>query len=321
MVAIAVTGADGFVGMHLCRALEARGQTVIRIVRCNPGPGRDRRVSGDLASEKNLPRLLTGSNVVIHLAARAHVLDENEVDPHAVYRRENVEVTRSLANAASLVGVNRFVFMSSIGVNGNRTQAVPFRETDAPAPIEPYAMSKWEAEQALRSMADESKLDIVIIRAPLIYGPGNPGNFLRLLKLVASGLPLPLGTVDNRRSLIFVGNLVDALIHCAFHPEAAGQTYLVKDGEDIAMPELIRRVAALMGRSPRLVPFPLSLLRWAVKMIGRSGELDRLTDSLIVDDSKIRTTLGWESPYSLEHGLKETVAWYTRERQRGGLTQ
>lgn len=315
-----VTGANGFVGRHLLRFLAQQGMPAIGAVRRPVAIAANQVAVGDIGPGTEWRPALENIDTVIHLAARAHVLKEQASDSLTEFRRTNLSGTVNLARQAADNGVRRLIYISSIGVNGNQSGRKAFTERDAPDPQDAYSISKWEAEEALRALAVETEIEIVILRPPLVYGPGNPGNFLRLLELVASGWPLPLRAINNHRSLMFVGNLVDAIICCATHPGAAGQTYLVRDGEDISTPELIRRLAVLMGQTPRLMSFPPSWLRWLAKLAGKSGEIERLSGSLIVDDSKIRATLGWRPPYSSAYGLRETVAWYMNGRQNAAIT-
>jgi nucleoside-diphosphate-sugar epimerase len=319
-----VTGANGFIGRHLVSTLGQRGFPVVQTVRTHAGTGESTGgifAVGDVGPGTTWDSALNRVNVVVHLAARVHVLNDSAPDPLHEFRAANVAGTERLAWSAAAKGARRFVYLSSAGVNGPRSGVQAFTEQDSPRPYDAYTVSKWEAEEALRAIAGETGLEVVILRPPLVYGPDNPGNFLRLLGLISSGWPLPLRALNNRRSLIFVGNLVDAIIHCALDPAAAGQTYLVKDGEDVSTPELIRRLAALMELPPRLVYFPPFLLRWAAKMAGKTPDLDRLMGSFIVDDSKIRVTLGWRPPYSLASGLRETIAWYRRKQRNVVETQ
>lgn len=316
MTRFLVTGANGFVGRHLTGELLRRAHSVREVMRheSSASAGRDVFISGDIGPATDWGAALDDVDVVVHLAARAHVLREKAVNPLDLFRAINVLGTARLARSAAAKGVRRLVYLSTVGVNGNHSRPDGFTEQDRPCPHNDYALSKWEAEQALRTTAGETGLEIVVLRPPLVYGPGNPGNFLRLLQLIDSGWPLPLGALNNRRSMLFVGNLVDAIIRCALYPDIAGHTYLIKDGEDVSVPELVRRLAFLMERPPRLVSLPPALLRWTAKMAGRSAEADTLMSFLVVDDSKIRSELEWRPPYGLAHGLKETVAWYRREQ-------
>lgn len=238
-------------------------------------------------------------------------MKDHAADPLGEFRRVNREWTERLARLAAEEGVQRFIFLSSIKVNGEESKT-PFTEQDLPHPRDPYGISKWEAEQALAAVSAEMGLETVVIRSPLVYGPGVGGNFLSLLKLIRSGLPLPLGLVGNRRSLIYRENLVDSLIACVREPRAVGQTYLVSDGEDLSTPDLIRRIARVMGRSVRLWPVPVLLLRWGGSLLGQRGAVERLTGSLQIDSFKIRRELGWSPPWSVDDGIEETVAWFLK---------
>ncbi len=202
------------------------------------------------------------------------------------------------------------VYLSSEGVNGRTTPGFVFTEDQEPSPHNLYAISKWETEQALRRISVETGLEVVMLRPPLIYGPGVKANFLRLMKLVDKGLPLPFGAIKNRRSLIYVGNLADAIVRCIRAPHAAGETFLVSDGEDMSTPELIRRIGRALGHTPRLIPFPPAAIRLAGWLTGRSSMVEPLLDSAVVDSAKIRRTLDWRPPYTIDHGLRETAKWF-----------
>jgi nucleoside-diphosphate-sugar epimerase len=314
---VLVTGATGFVGTRLCADLLARGAKVRAFVR-RPGalgaqPALEAIVVEDLGAMPIDAQWMAGVDALIHLAGFAH---RYEGDPGAdadSIRRTNVEATAALARAAGLAGVPRFVYASSIKVNGEDSGAGAYRAGDAPAPEDEYGRSKLAAETALRRIAGETRMQAVIVRAPLVYGPGAKANFLRLLALVDRGLPLPLASVRNRRSLIHVGNLASALIACATHPGATGKTYLVADGEDLSTPQLIRRIAAALGRPALMFPFPVMLLRLAGNALGRGGEIRRLTGNLALDCAPIGLDLGWRPPFNMQQGLAETAAWY-RER-------
>ncbi len=316
---VLITGANGFVGQNLCVALRKAGYAVRGAVRSEVND--DDRWShgelffiGDIGSGTDWEEALDSIDVVVHLAGRAHILRETAKDPLAEFLRVNAIGTERLARAAANAHVRRFIFISSIGVNGNVTDSSPFSEEDQPRSHNAYAVSKLEAEQALHRVAQETGLEVVIVRPPLVYGPGVGANFLRLLRLVQKGVPLPFGSINNQRSLVYVGNLVDAIIACLEHPAAAGQTYLVSDGEDVSTPELIRRIATSLGRPARLLPVPPALLRFAGQLTGKSAQVERLLDSLVIDSSKIRRELGWTPPFTMEQGLAETAEWYKDAR-------
>jgi UDP-glucose 4-epimerase len=254
---------------------------------------------------------LRGAHAVIHLAARAHVLDETSDALLEVYRATNRDLTLALARAAGAAGVRRFVFVSSIRVNGSFTTR-PFRPTDPPAPDEPYAISKHEAELGLQAIARATGLEVVIVRPPLVYGPGVKANFLRLLRLASTGVPLPLGSISGKRSLVSIWNLCDLLVRCAGLPAAANRTFLAGDGEDVTLPALIRTLAAGMKRPCRVFPAPPRLVRLLAVAFGQGATFDKLTASLQVDVSETRRVLDWTPPVPLAQGLARTAEWYTR---------
>lgn len=312
---ILVTGANGFVGTALCNRLVAAGHRVRGALRRRDRlwksvDGVDYVQVGDIGPDTHWSEALEGVGAVVHLAARAHVMHETAAAPLAAFRAVNVAGTERLARVAAEKGVRRFVYASSIKVNGESTATTPFTEADTAAPVDPYAVSKYEAEQALRLTAKETGLEVVMVRPPLVYGPGVGGNFLRLLQLVERGIPLPLALVDNLRSMIYLGNFADALTVCTIHSAAAGQTFLVSDGEDISTPDLFRALAAALSVPARLFPFPVTLLKLGGLILGKQGEVGRLTGSLQVDSSKIRNTLHWRPRYTLADGLAETARWY-----------
>jgi nucleoside-diphosphate-sugar epimerase len=307
-----VTGAAGFVGSALVDALQDRARRALRQPAADPRRGD--AVVGDIGPDTDWRSALAGVDCVVHLAARTHVLQEDAADSLAAYRRINVEATRNLARQAAAAGVRRFVFLSSVKVNGEATAAQPFSDVDPPLPEDAYGVSKREAEDALWQIGADTGMEVMILRAPLVYGPGVKGNFLRLLRAVARGLPLPLASIDNRRSLVYVGNLVDVIVACVDAPAAAGKTWLVSDGEDVSTPALIRKLAAASGKPPRLLPCPVALLRFGAALLGRRAAAQRLTGSLQVDSSRIRRELGWQPRYSLDQGLNATVRWYYRDQ-------
>ena len=310
---VLVTGATGFVGKALCEELVARGHTVVPTERRASGLAGD-AVVGNIDGVTDWTAALAACDAVVHLAARVHVVDDTAQDPLALYRATNTEATLNLARQAVQAGVKRFVFISTIKVNGEGRDA-PYREIDVPAPEGAYAMSKWEAEQGLMRIAQQTGLEVVILRPPLVYGPGVKGNFLRLLQLIFRSLPLPLASVSNLRSMIYLGNFLDALALCVDHPAAPGKTYLVSDSEETSTPQLIRNIARLMGRPCRLWPFPPALLKLVGQITGKSTEVERLIGSLQIDSSQIRRELDWTPPYTLDQGLAETVSWYLAARR------
>lgn len=301
-----VTGATGFVGQALCLHLERRGHAVRRMVR-RPAAGLpgDSVVVGDIGPQTDWTRALDGVEVVVHLAARVHAPRTQASEYQAV---NNLGTSR-LANAAASVGVRRLVLLSSVKVNGETTRR-PFSEADPPGPQDDYARSKWDAEQALARIGAQTGLECVVLRPPLVYGPRVRANFLRLLEAVHRRRPLPLGAVENRRSLLFVGNLADAIERCVAAPDAAGQTFLLSDGEDVSTPELVRRLARALGVEARLLRVPPGVLRVAGLLAGRRSAVDRLLGSLQVDSSHLRHRLRWTPPFTLDAGLAETARWY-----------
>jgi len=263
----------------------------------------------DIGPATDWTRGLAGVDAIVHLAARAHVLRDSTPDAYALYSAVNTRGALRLAEAAAVAGVRRFVFLSSARVHGERSTGAPFTESSPLAADDPYGRSKADAERGLASLASTGKLEPVILRPPLVYGPGARGNFARLVALVARGVPLPFGAVRNRRSLVYVGNLVDAIVRALDHPAAAGQTFMVSDGEDVSTPELVRRIARALGKPARLVPVPAALLRIGGALAGRADDLTRLLDDLVVDSSKIRALLGWSPVFTLDEGLAQTAAW------------
>lgn len=315
MTNVLVTGSSGFIGKGLCASLNLAGYGVVMAVRQlrdmeAPRGGGKCVAVGNIGQDTDWRQALAGVDTVVHLAARVHVMKELASDPLAVFRAVNVAGTENLARSAAKYGVKRLVYLSSIKVNGESTPRDAFTENDAPHPQDAYAISKWEAEQWLHEIAAETGLEIVIIRPPLVYGPGVGGNFIRLLDGIDRRIPLPFASVRNRRSLVFLGNLIDALVSCVSHPAAAGKTYLISDGEDVSTPELIERVAVALGRPARLFPVHVGLMRLAGAVFGKSAAVERLLSSLTVDNAAIRRELGWVPPYSMAQGLTETANWY-----------
>lgn len=314
---ILLTGATGMVGQGLLRHLQSNANIRVRAAlrRANTeidgSKGIENVVLGDINATNDFTHYVLGMDVVVHAAARVHVMNDAAVDPLVEYRKINTEGTLNLARQAAFNGVKRFIFLSTIKVNGEATRpGSSFCKRDQPMPQDAYAISKWEAEQGLFETSAKTGMEVVILRAPLVYGQGVGANFLRLMRAVDRRTPLPFGLVDNCRSLIYLGNLVDAIVACLDHPAAAGKTYLLSDGEDVSTPELINRLAKAFNRSPRLLPIPPVLMRWGGQLFGKGLEIDRLLGSLVVDSSAILSEMGWMPPYSMQQGLQVTASWY-----------
>ena len=309
---VLVTGSTGFVGKALIPAILFRGHHHVEAVRRTKEKPNDRVstfVVGNIDGTTGWSKALQSAEAVIHLASRVHVMSESDGDPLAEYRRVNTEGTLNLARQAAEVGVRRFIFLSTIGVNGNSTlHGKVFAPTYTPSPHDPYSMSKYEAEIGLHSIAHSTGMEVVIVRPPLVYGPNAPGNFGKLTRLVAKSLPLPLGSINNRRSLVGIDNLVDFIITCLEQPAAANETFMVSDGEDLSTPDLIRRMARTMNRPARLLPVPRSVLMAAATILGKRDMAQRLCGSLQVDISKSRALLGWKPRVSVDEGLRKAMS-------------
>lgn len=309
-----ITGAAGFVGRNLCQYLVRRH--ALRLAVRELPAGESLRSCGEVVAAGHVcgttdwSASLQGVHAVVHLANRAHVMREAAADSVAAYREVNVEGTRRLAEQAAAAGVRRLVYLSSVKVLGERTLVQAFGEASMPAPEDPYGQSKWEAEQALRDVAEKTGLEIVVLRPPLVYGPGVGANFLRLMRWVARGIPLPLAATHNRRSLIYVNNLASAIEACLVHPAAAGKTFLVSDGGPVSTAQLVAMLASAFAVSDRSWPLPPALLRLAGAAVGMGDQAARLLDSLEVDDAAIRRELAWLPPFSMAEGLRETVVAY-----------
>lgn len=310
-----MTGAAGFVGSALITRLAASGAHTLRAVirrESSAIPTSIDRYVQDVGPASNWLPALSAVETVVHLAARVHVMHDALSDPLSEYRRVNTDGTLRLARQAAAVGVRRFVFLSSLKVNG---ESGLFRESDALAPADAYGRSKQEAEAGLHQIAAETAMDVVVIRPPLVYGPGVRANFGALIRAVSLGIPLPLGAVQNRRSLVALDNLVDMIVTCIAHPAAATETFFVSDGEDLSTPQLVMRLAQAMGRPARLVPVPPVLLSMAATLFGKRDVAQRLLGSLQVDISKVRRLLGWKPPVSVDEGLTRTVTPLLRDRR------
>lgn len=312
---VLVTGASGFVGEAVIRRLQRDGDVAVcgafRTQPASASEGIEACPVGDLGPDTDWRDALADVDVVIHCAARVHVMHDTEADPLAAYRRSNVEGTLHLARAAVQAGCRRLVFISSIKVNGESTVAgQPFSEASPPAPCDPYGISKLEAEQGLFALARETGLEVVVVRPPLVYGPGVKANFRAMMGWLQRGVPLPFGAIDNRRSLVGLDNLADLVVCCATHPAAANQVFLAGDGEDLSTTELLRRAAHALGRPARLLSVPAAWISAAARMLGRQSLATRLCGSLQVDTAKARTLLGWRPPDTVDEGLRKTAADY-----------
>jgi nucleoside-diphosphate-sugar epimerase len=314
---ILVTGATGFVGRALANRCALEGLQVraaARALNTDWPAAIECVLVRDLAADNDWRPVLAGVTVVAHCAARVHVMSQSAPDQMTEMRRVNVAATLNLARQAAQAGVRRFVFISSIKVNGEGTlPGIAYTAADAPEPVGPYAISKHEAEEGLRQIARKTGLEVVIIRASLVYGPGAKGNVLSMMRWIERGIPLPFGAIKNQRSMVALDNLVDLLVMCLDHPAAANQTFLVSDGEDLSTTELLRRTAAAMSKSARLIPVPAILLRLAAQMFGRAELAQRLCGSLQVDIGKTRQLLGWTPRVRVDDALREMAREYFRQ--------
>lgn len=315
---ILITGATGFIGLAMRDCLLEAGYPVRGVARVTSRipqrptsdfAGLDWVVLHDRSTERETDDAMQDVQIVVHLAARVHVMVDDASNPPREFQRVNADWTERLAVRAAAQGVRRFVYLSSVKVNGEQT-VVPFTEEDPPNPQDPYGVSKWEAEQALARISTQTGMETVVVRSPLVYGPGVRGNFLQLLNMLPRGIPLPLASIRNQRSLVYLGNLVDAVLRCIQDSRAACRTYLIRDDEDLSTPELVRRLGLAMGSNVCLWPCPTSLLQWMGQAAGKGDMVGRLVGSLQVNSSKIQTELDWRPPYTVNVGLSETAAWF-----------
>ena len=314
---VLVTGATGFVGRAVIELLVERRCSVraaMRRGRALTAAGASVVTVGDLSAETDWSAALAGIDAVVHAAARVHVMQDAVADPLVEFRRVNVQGTLQLAWQAAAEGVRRFVFISSVKVNGEATlPGHPFTADDAPAPLDAYGISKMEAEQGLREIAAQTGMEVVIIRPPLVYGRGVRANFHAMMRWLTRGVPLPLGAIPNQRSLVALDNLVDLIVTCIDHPAAVNQTFLVSDGEDLSTTDLLRRMGRALGKPARLLPVPPALLKLGAALLGKPAIAQRLCGSLQVDISKTRQLLGWSPPLSVDAGLKKAAEGYLSE--------
>lgn len=318
---VLVTGASGFLGTHVCVALVAQGCTVRALVRdgARAPAGAIPFVAPDLLDREAIRRAMVGAGTVVHLAARVHVMRDRAADPDALYRATNVEGTRVLLEEAIRAGVPRFVFISSVKAVGEGS-VIAWTERTPPAPVDPYGRSKLEAERLVRTLADAAGVHAPILRLPLVYGPGMKGNMLSLFTAVQRGIPLPLGAIDNRRSLVYSGNVVAAIHAIATTPSVPRETFFVSDGQDLSTTELIRAIGTALGRQPRLLPVPVTVFHAAARvgdLVSRvvpfpltTAAVHRLFGTLVVDSRHLRAATGFTPPFTVHQGLQETAAWF-----------
>jgi nucleoside-diphosphate-sugar epimerase len=317
MTKVLITGVNGFVGKVLGDELVIKGFNVngtVRSVMPVDFPGAITKfVIKDIDSKTDWQNALEGVDVVIHLAARAHVMKDMAIDALSEFRKVNVEGTLNLARQAVEAGVQRFIFISSIKVNGEGSiLGQPYTPEDQPAPVDPYGISKREAEDGLRQLASETGMEVVIIRPPLVYGPGVKANFQSMMRWLNKGIPLPLGAIHNQRSLVSLDNLIDLIVTCIHHPAAANQIFIAGDGEDFSTTELLQRMAVALGKKARLLPIPELILVWGARLLGKQAIAQRLCGSLQVDISKARDLLDWKPPVSVDETLRKTAQYYMK---------
>ena len=317
MTKVLITGVNGFVGKALSDELVIKGFNVngtVRSVMPVDFPGAITKfVIKDIDSKTDWQNALEGIDVVIHLAARVHVMKDMATNALSEFRRVNVEGTLNLARQAVEAGVQRFIFISSIKVNGEGSiLGQPYSPEDQPAPVDPYGISKREAEDVLRQLASESGMEVVIIRPPLVYGPGVKANFQSMMRWLDKGIPLPLGAIHNKRSFVALENLIDLIATCIHHPAAANQTFLAGDGEDLSTTELLQRMAAALGKKAWLIPVPSFILEWGARLVGKQAITQKLCGSLQVDISKARDLLDWKPPVSVDEALRKTAQYYMK---------
>jgi UDP-glucose 4-epimerase len=306
---ILVTGATGFIGNKLCQALSKRGDIVVAVARRQVNIDNNiTLINKVLSKDTDWQDCLKDIDVVIHLAGRAHVMNDVSENPYQAYADINIDVTKQLAEQAALFGVKRFIYLSSIKVNGERTKDVAFSEAHSPQPEDDYGKTKFKAEKALNKIAIDTGIEVVIIRPPLVYGEGVKANFKSLIKLAQLNIPLPFGAIRNKRSLIYIENIIDFILLCTHHPNAANQTFLISDDEDVSTSQLIKHIKDASGKRPLFIPVPQSWLSILFKLMGKSSLSDRLFGNLQVDITKAKTLLNWKPPYSVKVGVAKTVS-------------
>jgi len=318
---VLLTGASGFVGDAVLHDLSRRGLFDLRVATRNQntfsGMAFESVLFNGLNAEQNWTQALEGVDLVVHCAARVHIMKDLAADSMTEFRRVNVDGTLNLALQAAAAGVKRFIFISSVKVNGEGTPlGIPYTADSAASPVDEYGISKLEAETGLLEIAAKTSMQVVIIRPVLVYGPGVKANFLSMMRVVEKGIPLPFGRINNKRSLLSLDNLVDFIFHCMIHPAAANQVFLVSDGEDLSTTELLRKIASAMGKKSRLLPVPVGLLRLIARIFGQQKLADRLCGSLQVDIKKNKELLGWVPPLSIDDALIKTAKYFQGSRNQ-----
>ncbi len=321
---ILVTGSTGFIGKVLINQLDVHGFKPFASVRKKSSlfPSHiEQVVGGGIYPSKVWKETLSNIDVVIHLAARVHVMNDTDTNALAEFRKVNTKGTLNLARQAAESGVKRFIFLSSIKVNGEATNLdSPFSSKDTYVPSDPYGLSKYEAEQGLKKIAKETGMEVVIIRPPLVYGPNVKANFLSMMEWLYKGVPLPLGSIHNKRSLVALDNLIDLIITCIKHPAAVNQTFLISDEEDLSTTDLLRRMTKALGKPSRLIPIPSNIITLGATLLGQKGVAQRLCGSLQVDISHTKSTLGWNPPVSVDEALQKTADAYLHQLNKNKLT-
>ncbi len=319
MFSVLVTGASGFVASalvdYIAQHSKYKAHTLSRqLIDSSSGIN---NVQVDDLAVADFSQVLSGVRCIVHTAARVHVMNDAVLDPLAEYRRVNVQGTLNLARQAAEAGVKRFIFLSSIKVNGEGPEpGCPSRADDQPAPLDPYGVSKHEAEQGLQALAAETGMEVVIIRPVLVYGPGVKANFRSMMNWLNSGVPLPFGAIHNKRSLVALDNLVDLIVTCIDHPAAANQVFLVSDGEDLSTSDLLRRMGRALGKPARLLPVPSKWLEFGERLLGKQALAQRLCGSLQVDISKTRELLSWTPPVSVDEALRKTAEYFIEQQSK-----